>query len=267
MPKVSQAELRKKDMVVLNNGATGDVVKVIFPNKVQVGVFGLDTDSDAIFYGSVGLGVDPPTAQLHISSGSAGSGNAPIKFSPGTLLTTPEPGSLEYNGNDIFYTTDSGSRRNITAKPYANYYSDQNQTNTPGNESIFTYNNTAHSSFFTLISSKIISAQYTAVYNVAFSVQFNNADSSEHIARVWLKKNGTNIAATRSDITVLKSQGGTDGHAIMAANFFVQLNAQQYIELAWSVTNAALTAKALPAGAGPSRPLSPSVVITINRVD
>lgn len=267
MPKVSQSDLRKKEMVVLKNGATGDIVKVVFPNRVQVGLEGLDADYNAIFYGNIGAGVDAPTAQIHISSGSAAAGTAPIKFSPGTLLASPEGGALEYNGTDIFYTTSGGTRRNITAKPYANYYSDQIQTNTPGSESIFTYNNTAYSSYFTLISSQIVLAQYTAVYNVAFSIQFSNADSSEHIARVWLKKNGANVAATRSDITVLKSQGGSDGHAIMAANFFIQLNAGQYIELAWSATNAALTAEALPAGASPTSPLSPSVVLTINRVD
>ena len=44
MPKVSQSDLRKKEMVVLRNGATGDVVKVIFPNRIQVGLEGLDAD-------------------------------------------------------------------------------------------------------------------------------------------------------------------------------------------------------------------------------
>lgn len=41
-------------------------------------------------------GVNTPTAKLHIAAGTATAGTAPIKFNAGTLLTTPELGTLEF---------------------------------------------------------------------------------------------------------------------------------------------------------------------------
>jgi hypothetical protein len=60
--------------------------------------------------GNIGLRVAVPTAKLHIAAGSATAGTAPLKFTSGTLLTTPEPGAIEYDGTH-FYGTDSGGTR------------------------------------------------------------------------------------------------------------------------------------------------------------
>lgn len=270
MPNISQSEIRKKEFYVVRDSTTGNVIKLIFPNNLQIGVVGTNEEPNSVFYGKIGIGVSNPTALLHFEAGTTAQGTSPIKFTSGSLLATPEPGAIEYDGTDIFYTidTDSQVRRNITAKPYASYFSTQNQTNSPvTNESIFTFNNTAYESYFTLGSSTKIYAQYTAYYNVAFSVQFNNNDSSDQIGRVWLKKDGVNVSSTRSDVTVPKAQGGTDGQSILAVNFFIMIESGHYIELAWSATNTKLTAETLPAGTSPTTPASPSIVVTLNRVD
>jgi hypothetical protein len=44
----------------------------------------------------VGIGVTAPTAVLHLKAGTASAETAPLKFTTGVLLTTPEPGTLEY---------------------------------------------------------------------------------------------------------------------------------------------------------------------------
>jgi len=46
--------------------------------------------------GNVGIGTTSPTAALHLRAGVAGAGGAPLKLTAGTLLTTPELGTLEY---------------------------------------------------------------------------------------------------------------------------------------------------------------------------
>ena len=38
MPKIEQSELLKKDMLVVRNGNNGDVLRVIFPNGIKVGL-------------------------------------------------------------------------------------------------------------------------------------------------------------------------------------------------------------------------------------
>ena len=56
---------------------------------------------------NIGAGLSAPTARLHISGGSATAGTAPLKFNSGPLLTSPESGSMEYDGNELYFTTGS----------------------------------------------------------------------------------------------------------------------------------------------------------------
>lgn len=46
--------------------------------------------------GNVGIGVTSPTAKLHLAAGTTAASSAPLKFTPGDLLTTPEVGAMEF---------------------------------------------------------------------------------------------------------------------------------------------------------------------------
>jgi hypothetical protein len=52
--------------------------------------------------GNVGIGTTSPTAYLHIKAGTATAGTAPLKFTSGTLNTTEESGTIEYDGTDFY---------------------------------------------------------------------------------------------------------------------------------------------------------------------
>lgn len=52
--------------------------------------------------GNVGISVNSPTAALHLKAGTATASSAPLKFTSGTLLTTPEAGALEYASNTFY---------------------------------------------------------------------------------------------------------------------------------------------------------------------
>ena len=43
-----------------------------------------------------------PTAKIHIAAGSASAGTAPLKFTSGTLNTSPEAGAIEFDGTDYY---------------------------------------------------------------------------------------------------------------------------------------------------------------------
>ena len=62
--------------------------------------------------GNVGIGQTSPTAVLHIKAGTATAGTAPLKFTSGTNLTTPEAGVMEYDGTSLFFTPAS-TRYNV----------------------------------------------------------------------------------------------------------------------------------------------------------
>lgn len=72
------------------------------------------TKYDAIFNGggNVGIGTIAPTALLHLKAGTATAGTAPLKFTSGTLMTTPENGAIEYDGSNI-YQTSGGVRQTL----------------------------------------------------------------------------------------------------------------------------------------------------------
>jgi len=62
--------------------------------------------------GKVGIGVDAPSASLHIKAGGTPAGSAPLKFTSGALLATPEAGVIEfYDGR--FYLTGTAKQRAI----------------------------------------------------------------------------------------------------------------------------------------------------------
>lgn len=51
---------------------------------------------------NVGIGVTSPTAALHLKAGTATASTAPLKFTAGTRLTTPEAGTIEYEATAGF---------------------------------------------------------------------------------------------------------------------------------------------------------------------
>lgn len=54
--------------------------------------------------GSISIGLGAPTARLHLPAGTATANTAPLKFTSGTSLTTPESGCVEFDGSDYFLT-------------------------------------------------------------------------------------------------------------------------------------------------------------------
>jgi len=54
--------------------------------------------------GNVGIGQSTPTAVLHLKAGTATASTAPLKFTSGTDLTTPEAGAMEFNGTNLFFS-------------------------------------------------------------------------------------------------------------------------------------------------------------------
>jgi hypothetical protein len=54
-----------------------------------------------------------PTALVHIAAGTASANTAPLKFTAGTNLTTPEAGAMEFDGTNLYFTP-SATRQTVT---------------------------------------------------------------------------------------------------------------------------------------------------------
>jgi hypothetical protein len=98
-------------------------------------------------------------------------------------------------------------------------------------------------------------------------VQLRNTDNQIHSAWIWLRKNSTDIAGTASKFDVVSSHGGVDGFVIAAANFYVQLAANDYVEMWAAASNTAVSFDATAAQVSPFvMPSIPSVVATLSFV-
>lgn len=113
-----------------------------------------------------------------------------------------------------------------------------------------------------------IHTDVNGIYNVQFSVQVTNNDSQAHDIDIWVRKNGVDVPNTASVSTVQSTHGGIAGYQIVAANFFIPLVAEDYIELWWAASNTSVQLNYLPAITTPFvSPGSPSVVVTLNLVN
>ena len=112
-----------------------------------------------------------------------------------------------------------------------------------------------------------IAVNQAGIYNYQFSVQLRNSDSQIHSAWIWLRVNGVDVAGTGSKFDVTSKHGGIDGFVIAACNFYVEMQADDTVEMWAAVSNTAVTFDASPASTSPfAMPAIPSVVATLTFV-
>lgn len=151
--------------------------------------------------------------------------------------------------------------------PYGAFQSLADQTIATANTAYaMTMDTTDYSNGVTLSNSSRMNVKNAGVYNLQWSGQFQNTDSALHDVSVWLKKNGTNIVGSTGFISVPNSHGGIDGHTITGWNYFLELAANDYIEIWWSATNTAVSLQFYPTQTSPTRPSTASLITTMNFV-
>lgn len=101
-------------------------------------------------------------------------------------------------------------------------------------------------------------------YNVQFSVQFVNTSASIHDTDIWMRKNGTDVPDSNSQFSIPNRHGAIDGHLIAALNLFVDLTANDYVELMWATTDTSTTIQYIGPKTSPVRPATPSAIVTIS---
>jgi hypothetical protein len=150
--------------------------------------------------------------------------------------------------------------------PYGAFQSGVDQTATVNTATAMTFNVTDYSNDVSVASNSRITVVNSGVYNLQWSGQFENADTQLHDASVWIRVNGADVVGSDSLISVPNKHGGINGHTIAAWNYFVQLNAGDYVELWWSTDDAQVSLQYYAAGTSPTRPTTASVIATLSFV-
>jgi hypothetical protein len=166
------------------------------------------------------------------------------------------------NFNQLFATNTGGG---LLQFPHGAFSSDQDQTTTVNTATLMTLNTTDFSNGVTISSSKI-TVTVPGTYNLQFSAQFQNTDTAFQDVYIWLRQNGVDIPGSTGFVSVPNRHAGTNGHSIIGWNYYVQMQVDDYVEIFWSVPNAAVSIQHLPASGTPVKPSTQSVVATLSFV-
>lgn len=162
--------------------------------------------------------------------------------------------------------TVSGTSVNVavgTQQYYGSFYSTVDQTNSGANQvNKMTYNTTDISNGVSVVSNSRITIANAGVYDIQFSAQFDKSDAGDDKVDIWLCKNGSNVANTNTEFTLV----GNNGKHVAAWNFFVNAAAGDYFELCWSSADANVFVNYIAPQSTPTRPAIPSIILTVNKV-
>lgn len=101
------------------------------------------------------------------------------------------------------------------------------------------------------------------LYNLQISAQIYRAmiGTAQHLD-IWLRVNGTDLVNTNRRINV----NNHTTYVVESLNYFVQLNAFDYIEIIFSTTSTDIQLQSEPINLTIPHPETPSVIATINRI-
>lgn len=130
-----------------------------------------------------------------------------------------------------------------------------------------TFDTTDFSNGVTLSNSSRLNVTQSGLYNYQFSIQFKNTSNDHQDIDLWFAKNGTNIDKSNSRFTVpARKSSGDPSHLIAAMNFYVNMTANDYVQLFWRTSSTDVSIEQYPADTSPTRPATPSVIATMSFV-
>jgi hypothetical protein len=153
------------------------------------------------------------------------------------------------------------------AFPYGAFSSYTSQSTTANTATLLTLSNTDFANAVSLQTGSKITVANAGVYNLQFSVQVENLDNAPQDMYIWLKQNGTDITGSTGVIGLpARKNPGDPSHDIKGWNYFLSMNAGDYVQIYWSPTIATLTIPTYAASGTPIKPSTASVVATLSFV-
>lgn len=156
--------------------------------------------------------------------------------------------------------------------PYGSFYDTTQQTAASTTTAYpITINTDSLSHGVYIDSGSKIMTNYRGVYNIQFSIQITNTTNSSQDVDIWFRLNGSDIAQSNSVFGLpARKSTGDPSHTIAALNFITELTVNDYVQLYWRTSDVGAYIEAKAAGTSPTRPATPSVILTatfVSRLD
>ena len=147
----------------------------------------------------------------------------------------------------------------LPRRRYGSFYDTTTQTAAAINTAYaMTFNTTRTSEGITLgTPTSRVYADTLATYNIQFSVQVNTTVATDQLLWVWLRKNGTNVTASTSQVRTKV----LDFAAVVTKNFLLEMNPGDYFELMWATDSTGVQLQTFAASG--FYPSVPSVALTV----
>ncbi len=108
-----------------------------------------------------------------------------------------------------------------------------------------------------------ISVLHAGIYNIKYAIQMLKNDVGADIASVWIRRNGSAYLNTNVNFNIT----GSGIKNMLNGSYYVELGSNDYIELYYSIKNTNTIATGSITQLSPSRPATPSVLLTIDRIN
>ncbi len=158
------------------------------------------------------------------------------------------------------------------AAPYGMFQDSTDQSaTTTASEFLTAYNTTDYSNGVYVSNTSRINVRNAGLYAVQYSLQFKNTINDGQDIDIWLKKNGTNLTGTNRRYHIPARKNNNDpSHLIAVTLFLVDLAANDYLEIAFHVTDIGVIMEHFNAVSAssttPAIPATPSAIVTVTSV-
>jgi len=132
---------------------------------------------------------------------------------------------------------------------------------------IVSFGTTDLSNGITLSNSNRLNVANDGVYNIQFSAQLQNTTNDAQYADIWFRVNTNDVVASASRFGIpARKNTGAPSHMIGAMNIYLDLNAGDYVQIVFAVSDVGVTLEHYAADTGLPRPAIPSIIATLQYI-
>jgi hypothetical protein len=188
---------------------------------------------------------------------------AQINLASGSAPTSPNEGDIWHTSGSL-YLNSTATKRILNTEDYCyGVFTDTtNQTVAVINTAYtMSFNTVEESSSVYLSNSTRMHVTRQGVYNLQFSAQLDNTSGGTQEVYIWVRKNGTDIPRSNTQMSLQNN-----AKSVASWNIMTSMNANDYLELMWGASSTNVQLTYISTVTGPPRPVTPSVIATLNRV-
>ena len=173
-----------------------------------------------------------------------------------TIITVTPPGETTVTVTGPTTTVRTNQPTVPSPRYYAQLVSTASQTNPVASAiNLVTFTTLEEGEGVTLTNGNRINLANAGTYCLTLVVNVTKTDSGVDDAYFWLRKNAADVANT----TMRQNMDGNNAHELVTLVWMETVTAGQYLQVAWSSSDADMSLTYAAAGTTPTRPATPSV--------